>query len=236
MHATLEALRALEQSGRTAAVRIVVFQPHLYSRTKAFAAEFGRALAAADEVFVLDVYGAREQPLAGISGASVAEHVSCAGALRPRLLRGRRAGRGRPPAGRRHRHDGCGRRDPAGAGDRDGACGAGEPRRAGPARDPRERARRQPDRRTAERLRRERRHRAISRRRSGRSGRGGQPSAQPKTRSRGRAGAPGGNARSAAPRRPAPWPSRRPAARRSARSAGASCQRAQTRARALFGA
>lgn len=55
---------------------MVVFQPHLYSRTKAFAAEFGRALNAADEVFVLDVYGAREQPLAGVSGASVAEHVT----------------------------------------------------------------------------------------------------------------------------------------------------------------
>jgi UDP-N-acetylmuramate--alanine ligase len=72
--ATLAAVRmVLEQSsGRS----LVVFQPHLYSRTKAFAAEFGRALDAADEVFVLDVYGAREQPLAGISGASVAEHVS----------------------------------------------------------------------------------------------------------------------------------------------------------------
>ncbi|MCW2690257.1 MAG: UDP-N-acetylmuramate--alanine ligase [Mycobacterium sp.] len=55
---------------------LVVFQPHLYSRTEAFAAEFGRALDAADEVFVLDVYGAREQPMAGVSGATVAEHVS----------------------------------------------------------------------------------------------------------------------------------------------------------------
>lgn len=73
--ATLAAVRTLlEQSGRGRAV--VVFQPHLYSRTKAFAAAFGRALDAADEVFVLDVYGAREQPLAGVSGASVAEHVS----------------------------------------------------------------------------------------------------------------------------------------------------------------
>jgi len=73
--ATLAAVRTvLEQSdgGRS----IVVFQPHLYSRTKAFAAEFGRALSAADQVFVLDVFGAREQPLAGVSGASVAEHVS----------------------------------------------------------------------------------------------------------------------------------------------------------------
>jgi UDP-N-acetylmuramate--alanine ligase len=76
--ATLAAVRTvLEQSGSGLGGRcIVVFQPHLYSRTKAFAAEFGRALDAADEVFVLDVYGAREQPLTGVSGASVAEHVS----------------------------------------------------------------------------------------------------------------------------------------------------------------
>jgi UDP-N-acetylmuramate--alanine ligase len=73
--ATLAAVRTvLEQGGDGRC--IVVFQPHLYSRTKAFAAEFGRALDAADEVFVLDVYGAREQPLTGVSGASVAEHVS----------------------------------------------------------------------------------------------------------------------------------------------------------------
>jgi UDP-N-acetylmuramate--alanine ligase len=73
--ATLTAVRAVIQqtgSGRS----LVVFQPHLYSRTKAFAQEFGRALDGADEVFVLDVFGAREQPLAGVSGASVAEHVS----------------------------------------------------------------------------------------------------------------------------------------------------------------
>ncbi|HTQ17943.1 UDP-N-acetylmuramate--L-alanine ligase [Mycobacterium sp.] len=73
--ATLAAVRTvLEQSGEGRC--IVVFQPHLYSRTKAFAAEFGHALDAADQVFVLDVFGAREQPLAGVSGASVAEHVS----------------------------------------------------------------------------------------------------------------------------------------------------------------
>ena len=72
--ATLAAVRTLlEQSGLGRAV--VVFQPHLYSRTKTFAADFGHALNAADEVFVLDVYGAREQPLAGVSGASIAEHV-----------------------------------------------------------------------------------------------------------------------------------------------------------------
>ncbi|MCQ4364945.1 UDP-N-acetylmuramate--L-alanine ligase [Mycobacterium gordonae] len=73
--ATLAAVRSVvKQSGGGRS--LVVFQPHLYSRTKAFAQEFGHALDAADEVFVLDVYGAREQPLAGISGATVAEHVS----------------------------------------------------------------------------------------------------------------------------------------------------------------
>ncbi len=73
--ATLAAARTMcEQRGNGRCM--VVFQPHLYSRTEAFAAEFGRALDAADEVFVLDVYGARERPIAGVSGASIAEHVS----------------------------------------------------------------------------------------------------------------------------------------------------------------
>jgi UDP-N-acetylmuramate--alanine ligase len=55
---------------------LAVFQPHLYSRTKALAEEFGAALALADEVFVLDVYPAREEPvgeLAGVSGLQVAQ-------------------------------------------------------------------------------------------------------------------------------------------------------------------
>ncbi len=54
---------------------VAVFQPHLYSRTRAFAAGFGAALALADEAVVLDVYAAREQPagaLAGVSGLDVA--------------------------------------------------------------------------------------------------------------------------------------------------------------------
>jgi UDP-N-acetylmuramate--alanine ligase len=67
----LEALRSVAGEGRS----IVVFQPHLYSRTQTFAEEFGSALSVADVVFVLDVYAAREEPIAGVSGASVAEHV-----------------------------------------------------------------------------------------------------------------------------------------------------------------
>ena len=80
VRAALTALRTLAREGENtyagAGRAIVVFQPHLYSRTKTFASEFGDALSGADEVFVLDVYAAREQPIAGISGATVAQHVS----------------------------------------------------------------------------------------------------------------------------------------------------------------
>ena len=58
---------------------VVVFQPHLYTRTKAFHREFGRALAAADRVWVTDVYPAREAPLPGVTGALVADAVAAAG-------------------------------------------------------------------------------------------------------------------------------------------------------------
>ena len=58
----------------------VVFQPHLYSRTGALAAEFGRALAGADRVVVTDVYGARETPVPGVTGALVADAARTGGA------------------------------------------------------------------------------------------------------------------------------------------------------------
>jgi UDP-N-acetylmuramate--alanine ligase len=51
---------------------VAVFQPHLYSRTRLFAAEFGAALAAADLVVVTDVYAAREDPEPGVDGGLVA--------------------------------------------------------------------------------------------------------------------------------------------------------------------
>jgi len=54
---------------------VAVFQPHLYSRTRQFAAGFGAALSAADVVRVLDVYAAREDPVPGVSGALVADAV-----------------------------------------------------------------------------------------------------------------------------------------------------------------
>ena len=69
--AQLRAVRPAAQGGKL----VVIFQPHLYSRTRLFAAEFGAALALADEVVVLDVYGAREQPEPGVNGQVVADAV-----------------------------------------------------------------------------------------------------------------------------------------------------------------
>ena len=54
---------------------IAVFQPHLFSRTRFFAREFAAALGQADEVFVLDIYAAREDPEPGVTGALVADAV-----------------------------------------------------------------------------------------------------------------------------------------------------------------
>jgi UDP-N-acetylmuramate--alanine ligase len=72
VRATLAALREIDPPPTRL---IAVFQPHLYSRTKAFAEQFGAALALADDLVVLDVYPAREEPvgpLAGVSGLDVA--------------------------------------------------------------------------------------------------------------------------------------------------------------------
>jgi len=59
---------------------VAAFQPHLYSRTRDFAAEFGRALALADVVLVADVYPAREAPIPGVTGQLVADGARAAGA------------------------------------------------------------------------------------------------------------------------------------------------------------
>jgi UDP-N-acetylmuramate--alanine ligase len=59
---------------------VAVFQPHLYSRTQEHGAAMGQALAAADVVIVADVYGAREAPVAGVTGRLVADAAREAGA------------------------------------------------------------------------------------------------------------------------------------------------------------
>ena len=80
VRATLEAARTL------GARRLVAcFQPHLFSRTRELSREFGRALALADVVAVLDVYPAREraEDYPGVSGLLVAEAAADAAAGRP---------------------------------------------------------------------------------------------------------------------------------------------------------
>ena len=57
---------------------VVVFQPHLYSRTRDFAAELGAGLSPADVVVLMDVYAAREDPVPGVSGRLVADAVTAA--------------------------------------------------------------------------------------------------------------------------------------------------------------
>jgi UDP-N-acetylmuramate--alanine ligase len=69
--ADLRAARDIADGGQV----IAIFQPHLYSRTRIFAAEFGRALGLADEAVVLDVYAAREDPEPGVTGRLVADAV-----------------------------------------------------------------------------------------------------------------------------------------------------------------
>ncbi len=74
-----ESLRAIrtgflgkpESNGRL----IVVFQPHLYSRTRDFIDEFAEALSFADVVVITDIYPAREEPIPGISAARIAEKI-----------------------------------------------------------------------------------------------------------------------------------------------------------------
>ena len=67
----LQAARSLAGEGRV----VVAFQPHLVSRTRIFGGQMGEALGAADEVVVMDVYVAREDPEPGINGQMVASHV-----------------------------------------------------------------------------------------------------------------------------------------------------------------
>lgn len=66
-----ETLRGIRAGWRRRVV--CVFQPHTYSRTRDFAKDFGRAFLNADLLLVTDVYPAREQPIQGVSGESIAD-------------------------------------------------------------------------------------------------------------------------------------------------------------------
>ncbi|MCQ6551907.1 UDP-N-acetylmuramate--L-alanine ligase [Streptomyces sp. C10-9-1] len=76
MTADLEAMRGAAQDSRL----LVVFQPHLYSRTQELGREMGRALALADASVVLDIYPAREDPIPGVTSELIIEAAKDAGA------------------------------------------------------------------------------------------------------------------------------------------------------------
>lgn len=54
-----------------------IFQPHLYSRTRDFAPEFAKSLSLLDELILLDIYPAREEPIPGVSSQMIFDEVTC---------------------------------------------------------------------------------------------------------------------------------------------------------------
>ncbi|MEU3713032.1 UDP-N-acetylmuramate--L-alanine ligase [Streptomyces catenulae] len=76
MTADLEAIRGAAEGARV----LVVFQPHLFSRTQELGKEMGQALALADASVVLDIYPAREDPIPGITSALIVDAARAAGA------------------------------------------------------------------------------------------------------------------------------------------------------------
>ncbi len=73
--ATIDAARAAYPGRRL----VVAFQPHLFTRTRDFAIGFGNSLAAADVVFLTDIYPSREKPIEGVSAGLVADALRAAG-------------------------------------------------------------------------------------------------------------------------------------------------------------
>jgi UDP-N-acetylmuramate--alanine ligase len=72
VQAALNGARAVVGAGKL----ITVFQPHLYSRTRLFAKEFAQVLAESDEVVLLDIYAAREDPEPGVTGELILNNFS----------------------------------------------------------------------------------------------------------------------------------------------------------------
>lgn len=72
IHVTLEAARRYAADGRL----IVIFQPHRYSRTKAFAPQFAKELGTADRAILLEVYAASEKPIDGVTSKMITSMMS----------------------------------------------------------------------------------------------------------------------------------------------------------------
>lgn len=77
LRAALTAAQRVKGQGRL----IACFQPHLYSRTRDFADQFGQALGLADHAVVTDVYAAREDPVPGVTGELIVEAAREHGAI-----------------------------------------------------------------------------------------------------------------------------------------------------------
>lgn len=73
--AVLKAAREKAAAEGAGARVVVCFQPHLYSRTQEFAAQFADALSLADACVVLDIFGAREAPVEGVSSRLITERM-----------------------------------------------------------------------------------------------------------------------------------------------------------------
>lgn len=73
--AVLKAARQ-QQEARGIGRVVVAFQPHLYSRTMEFAAEFAEALSLADHAVILDIFGAREQPVEGVDSRIISDKMT----------------------------------------------------------------------------------------------------------------------------------------------------------------
>src|SRR5690554_2191584 len=74
IRACLQSVRAMYPNNKLT----VIFQPHLYSRTRDFASDFSRSLSIADEVVLLDIYPARELPIEGVNAEMLLEDISSA--------------------------------------------------------------------------------------------------------------------------------------------------------------
>jgi UDP-N-acetylmuramate--alanine ligase len=74
LKASISSVRALYRERKLT----VIFQPHLYSRTKDFYPEFAQSLSLADEVILLDIYPAREAPIPGVTSQLILDEISLA--------------------------------------------------------------------------------------------------------------------------------------------------------------
>jgi UDP-N-acetylmuramate--alanine ligase len=72
LNAAIQATRELFPDARI----LGIFQPHLYSRTRDFAEEFGRSLEVLDEVVLMDIYPAREEPIKGVTSSMILNYIN----------------------------------------------------------------------------------------------------------------------------------------------------------------